>query len=122
MRTAPLNAFRLSVIAFISLIYSFSSNAEPFAYITNVSSNNVSVIDTSNNTVTTTISVGTNPYGVSVSPDGAKVYVTNNSSNNVSVIRTSDNTVTTTVTVGTYPLGVSVSPVNAGRKPRNFDG
>ena len=104
MRTAPLNAFRLSVIAFISLIYSFSSNAEPFAYITNISENTVSVIRTNDNTVTATVNAGNGPVGVSVSPDGTRVYVANNSDNTVSVIRSRDNTITATVGVGSGPI------------------
>ena len=98
----------LSVIGFTLSIFAFSSNAGVFAYIPNYTSNNVSVIDTSNNTVTATVGVGNNPLGISVSPDGTKVYVS--TSNNVSVIRTSDNTVTATVGVGNNPVGISVSP------------
>jgi YVTN family beta-propeller protein len=86
------------------------ASAAPFAYITNYGSNNVSVIDTSSNTVTATVTVGTNPYGVAVNPAGTRVYVVNRDSNNVSVIDTSSNTVTATVTVGTNPSGVAVNP------------
>ncbi|MFD5430273.1 YncE family protein, partial [Streptomyces sp. NPDC127084] len=64
-----------------------------YTYVTNFSSNNVSVIDTTNNTVLTTIPVGTQPFGVAISPDGARAYVTNLDSDNVSVINTTDNTV-----------------------------
>lgn len=37
--------------------------------------------------VIATIDVGTNPYGVAVSPDGARVYVTNSNDATVSAIR-----------------------------------
>ncbi|MGW8955788.1 YncE family protein [Streptomyces sp. NPDC055709] len=84
-----------------------------FAYVTNFNSNNVSVIDTATNTVTTTIPVGTVPNGVAVAPNDASVYVTNGLSNNVSVIDTSTNTVTATVPVGTVPSGVAVAVVRA---------
>ena len=76
------------------------------AYVTNQTSNNVSVINTATNTVVATVTVGTTPAGVSVSPDGSFVYVTNRTSNNVSVINTATNTVVATVTVGTDPVGV----------------
>ena len=105
-----MNHLTVSVLGLIISIFSFSSNAGTFAYVPNSGSNNVSVIDTSNNTVTATVGVGTYPLGVSVSPDGTKVYVANEGGNTVSVIRTSDNTVTTTIGVGTLPTGVSVSP------------
>jgi YVTN family beta-propeller protein len=42
------------------------------AYVPNYGSGTVSVINTWNNTVSATITVGTNPYGVSVTPDGLK--------------------------------------------------
>ena len=47
-----------------------------------------------------TIAVGTEPYGVSVTPDGMKVYVTNSNTNTVSVINGVTDTVSATITVG----------------------
>ena len=81
-----------------------------YAYATISGSNNVSVINTTNNTIVTTVSVGSNPSGVGVSPNGTTVYTANNSSNNVSVINTVTNTVTSTIGVGNYPVGICVSP------------
>jgi YVTN family beta-propeller protein len=63
----------------------------------------VSVIDSSTNTVTATIAVGTYPMGISVSPDGSKIYVADVRSNEVSVINTATNTVEDTIKVGGYP-------------------
>ncbi len=94
--------------------------AGPFAYITNGTSNNVSVIDTSSNTVVATIPVGTFPVGVAVNPAGTRVYVANFSSNNVSVIDTSTNTVVATVTVGTNPYGAAVNPAGTRVYVANF--
>lgn len=82
-------------------------------YVANYNTNNVSVINTSTNTVSATITVGTGPRKVAVSPDGAKVYVTNSTAGTVSVITTSTNTVTATVTVGANPRGIAVSPDGA---------
>jgi YVTN family beta-propeller protein len=56
------------------------------AYITNNGANTVSVINVATNTVSTTIAVGSNPWGVSVSPDGLRVYVANYEAASVSVI------------------------------------
>ncbi|MGB9941091.1 PKD domain-containing protein [Methanosarcina sp.] len=92
------------------------AGAEPFAYITNINSNTVSVIDTATNTVTDTVNVGYGPQGVAVTPDGTKVYVTNPGNgyqypdSTVSVIDTATNTVTKTVSVGVHPIRVAVTP------------
>ena len=73
-------------------IIGLSVNAQT-AYITNSGDSTVSVINVATNTVTATITVGTYPDGVSVSPDGSKVYVANDGDNTVSVINTATNTV-----------------------------
>ena len=87
-----------------------ASSTWTYAYITNSNSNNVSVIDTTTNNVTTTVDVGQFPSGVAVISDGTKVYVANSNSNNVSVIDTTTNNVTATVDVGQFPFGVAVTP------------
>ncbi len=84
--------------------------AAPFAYITNQLDDNVSVIDTATNTVTTTIAVGDFPDAVAVNPAGTRVYVTNRGDNTVSVVNTTTNTTVATVTVGLDPRGVVVNP------------
>ncbi len=80
------------------------------AYITNQSSNTVSVIDTSANTVSTTITVGNSPTGAAVTPNGSKAYIANRTDGTVSVINTVNNTVSKTITVGTSPAGVAITP------------
>ena len=79
-------------------------------YVTNSGSNNVSVINTTNNIAYASINVGLNPHGVAVTPDGTKVYVANEGSNNVSVIDTTSKTIYASVPVGKYPFGVAVTP------------
>ena len=60
--------------------------------------------------VTASTSVGSEPYGIALSPNGDYAYVANYISNTVSVIQTSTNAVTDTVTVGTAPFSVAVLP------------
>jgi YVTN family beta-propeller protein len=91
--------------------------AAQFAYIPEYggtfSGSHVSVIDLSNNAVST-ITLGSNPYmypyGVAVNPASTRVYVTNEGFSTVSVIDTASNTVTATISVGLTPEGVAVSP------------
>ncbi len=69
------------------------------AYVANYYDNTVSVIDTNTNTVITTISVGSSPRALAVSPDGTHVYVANYNANTVSVIDTNTNMVVETIAV-----------------------
>src|SRR5580700_5340098 len=84
--------------------------ANNFAYVTNSGSGNVSVIDTSSNTVVNTISVDIGPVGIAVTPNGSFLYVTNDISNDVSVIAVSSNAVVATVPVGSSPFAVAITP------------
>ena len=74
------------------------------AYVTNFSSNTVSVIDAATNTVVATVPVpantlkATNLWGVDVNPSGTRAYATQ-SIGEVSVIDTATNTVVATIPV-----------------------
>ncbi|MDT8271703.1 MAG: carboxypeptidase regulatory-like domain-containing protein [Desulfomonilia bacterium] len=76
------------------------------AYITNNISNDVSVIDLSTRTVVDRITVGFEPYGVAVSPDGRRVYVSS-WDNTVSVIDTATRSVIASLDVDALCLAVS---------------
>src|SRR5450631_4274312 len=91
--------------AALALLLPAAANAQN-AYITNNGSNTVSVIDTAANTVAATIPVGGRPYGVAVTPDGAKLYVTNQEGG-VAVIATAAKAITATIPVGNRPYGVA---------------
>lgn len=67
---------------------------------------NVAVINTTTNTVLTSITTGLNGglFGISISPDGSRVYVANRYvGNNVAVIDAVTNSVMTTIAVGSGP-------------------
>ncbi len=100
----------LGITALALLMLVSIAGAAPFAYITNGDSNSVSVIDTATNKVTATISVGSNPMGAAISPDGTKVYVANAKSNDISVIDTATNTVKAKVPLGSSPQGIAITP------------
>jgi YVTN family beta-propeller protein len=79
----------------------------------------VSVISTSTNTVIDTISVGINPTGAAVSPDGNTVYVAAvgcdlcsfGEMSTISVINAQTDTVSANITPGAFgAIGVAVSP------------
>jgi YVTN family beta-propeller protein len=80
------------------------------AYVTNSSSDTVTVIDTTLNIVVgTPIPVGRSPFGIGVDSTVHRAYVANFGSNTVSVIDTRLNTIVgTPIPVGTAPWGVGV--------------
>src|SRR5256885_2255641 len=106
----------LSIVLFLLLLMgagldTATAQAQTRAYVTNIISNTVSVIDTATNTVVATIPVGLAPLGVAITPDGTRAYVANGS-NIVSVIDTATNTVVATIPVGVEagPVGVAITP------------
>ena len=101
--------FACLMIFIMSLAWS-----EERAYVTNWEADNISVIQTSNNTVMETVSTDTGPIGLAFTPDHKYVYVTNYGmaacNNKVTVIQTSDNTILTTITVGNCPAQIAITP------------
>src|SRR5687767_7709531 len=103
MRNAGLP--RLKRISFFAtflllLVLSNAANrveAQPNAYVTTPDQDTLSVINTTTNTVITTVAVGREYSGIAITPDGKRVYTTNQVHNTVAVIDTATNTVITTI-------------------------
>ena len=89
------------------------ASAQPYAYVSNLSGNSVSVVNTANNTIAATIGVAASPSGLAVTPDGGSVYVANRGANAVSVISTASNSVITTISVGASPIQLAITPNGA---------
>lgn len=87
-----------------------SGNYTGTAYVANAGSNSVSVINTSTNSVASTVNVGSRPLDIAVDARISSVYVVNSGSNSVSVINTSSNTVGATVGVGHTPVNIALTP------------
>ena len=79
-------------------------------YVPDHGSQNLSVIDTRTNSVTTIIVVPPNPHWVAFTPDGRRAYVANHESNLVSVVDTASNTVVAEIPVGRSPHSVAITP------------
>ena len=99
-----------ALLALLSFGVSLGSNQEgpPSAYVTNISSNSVSVIDTGTNRVVEIVEVGAGPRGVAITPDGTRAYVANQNSDTVSVIDKGSNIVVKTLTVCCGPRWVAI--------------
>lgn len=87
------------------LLHAMPVAAAPCAYVANLGSDTVSVIDGATNMVTHTIPVGSNPDGIAAA--AGSIYVANFLSDTVSVIDAFTNTVTATILVGAGPVGVA---------------
>jgi YVTN family beta-propeller protein len=90
-------------------------------YVSESFSDDVAVIDTATDTVTTRIAVGSNPGEIAVDTSTNMAYVANVFGGSVSEIDLSTDSVTRTVTVGygdtypfTYPWSIAVDPSTGG--------
>lgn len=82
------------------------------AYVANLGSNTVSVIDTATNRVVDTIPVCSFPLNIAITPDATKAYVVCIGSGDVDVISTATNTVISTIALGsdTSPQRIAITP------------
>jgi uncharacterized repeat protein (TIGR02543 family) len=82
------------------------------AYVACYNSNSVVEFNPASPATTKTITVGTAPFFIAMSPDGTKAYVTNSggATGTVSVINTTSDTVTATIQVGLAPVAVAFNP------------
>jgi YVTN family beta-propeller protein len=104
---------RLTYFALAASSYTLPALAQPYAYVANLSGNNISVVNTSNYTVVSSIPVCIGPTGLAVTPDGASVYVACQSANAVAVINAATNAVVTTINLGASPTQIAISPSGA---------
>lgn len=90
-------------------------------FVANGDSDTVSVLDTTSNRVTNTVSLapfkgahaGTQPTNLALGPDGSTLYVTNGGNNDVAVVnvgRDEFGTVRGLIPTGWYPTGAQVTP------------
>ncbi len=85
--------------------YQISPEINGSLYVANQGAGTVSVVDIETGTVTDTIAVGEEPYGLAYTND--KLFVANTGSDNVSIIDTTSNTVIRTISVGVKPYYVA---------------
>ncbi|HEY6390812.1 MAG TPA: malectin domain-containing carbohydrate-binding protein [Bryobacteraceae bacterium] len=100
-------------LVLISTLPLATAYAQPYAYVSNLSGNSLSVVNTANNTIAATISVAASPSGLAVTPDGGSVYVASRGNNTVSVISTASNSIITSIGVGSTPIQLAISPNGA---------
>ena len=80
------------------------------AYVANLATNAVVVVDTIANRVLTSIPVGSQPQGLAVNAAANRIYVADQASNDLAIIDGATNTVAERVAVGEQPVGVAINP------------
>lgn len=79
------------------------------AYVTNINSGSVSVIDLEQDKVIKIIPCGKGTEGIDITPDGMEIWVTNNKEESISVINTETNQITHTLATGKESLRLKFS-------------
>jgi YVTN family beta-propeller protein len=79
------------------------------AYVGNWATASVTPINTATNAVGGAITVGKNPAGIAITPDGKTAYVANFGSNSVSPINTATNIAGSPIAVGTEPALIAIT-------------
>jgi len=82
---------------------------KPLAYVTNINSSSVSVIDLNFNQVIKIIPCGLGAEGIDITPDGNEIWVANNKENTISVINTDTSEITNTIPGGKESLRLKFS-------------
>jgi YVTN family beta-propeller protein len=70
----------------------------------------VTPITTATNTAVPPITVGSDPRGIAITPNGKTAYVTNESSDTVTPIATATNTAGPPISVGLFPWAIAITP------------
>ena len=83
---------------------------KPLAYVSNINSNTVSVIDYLEGKLEATISCGKGTEGLAITKNGQELWVTNRVENTVSIIETENNTVKQTLSTNSKPVRIAISP------------
>lgn len=82
---------------------------KPIAYVTNINSGSVSVIDLVENKVIKIIPFRKGTEGIDITPDGTEIWVTNNIKNSISIISTNTYKTIATLHTGKEPLRLKFS-------------
>lgn len=79
------------------------------AIVANSGSNTVSILDLTDDSVLSSVTVGNQPVALAVSSDGSTAYVANYTDGTVSQVNLNSNTVTATIAVGGQPTSVALT-------------
>jgi YVTN family beta-propeller protein len=98
-----------ALVVVLGLGFGSTAHAEPFAYVPNEGSGNLSIIDIATDSVVGEIPAGSKPRGTAVSPDGQLAWVSDQPGAQLLVIDLQKKTVQDRVPLGESPEGVGRS-------------
>jgi YVTN family beta-propeller protein len=83
--------------------------SKAIAYVTNIKSNSVSVIDLNKSEVIKIIPCGLGTESIAITPDGSEIWITNIKANSITIINTTTYAVTANLSTGEKPLKLKFS-------------
>lgn len=83
---------------------------EQTAYVTNLGSGSLSILDLTDNKAIETIKSGSGTEGIATVTGKEEVWITNRESDSVSILHTSENNITKTLESTSFPIRAEVSP------------
>lgn len=91
----------------LAILIACSVGAQPFLYVANQNSNNLTVVNAATNAVAASPAASFSPAALALSPDGTRLYVSNPNANLVVVYNTANNAVVGSFSIGQQPLGIA---------------
>jgi YVTN family beta-propeller protein len=82
---------------------------KPIAYVTNIDSGSISVIDIKINKVIKIIPCGVGRKGIAITPDGSEIWVTNTKESSITIINTSTYEIVNAFKTGVEPIKLKFS-------------
>ena len=89
------------------------ASGQPYFYLANSGGNNISVVNSTNNSFAWVYPSCDQPNGVALTPGAAYLYIACAGDNAVNVVSTASNTLLSKIGVGTTPTQVAISPNGA---------
>ena len=80
------------------------------AYVANIGSGSVTVVDIAQGKVIKDVPTGEGAEGIAITPDGREVWVTNRGADTVSILDTKSLAITATLKVPQFPIRVKITP------------
>jgi YVTN family beta-propeller protein len=100
----------VSVLALSGVWAGVAQASDPLAYVTNEQSGTISEVDLATGVVGTPITVGTQPDGIAITPDGATAYVADFGSSEVVPVTLATGAVGSPIALNNRPSAIALTP------------